>query len=122
LQNIDKSRIKGKLEEAQRKAFSQLFKSIREPKKTIVVIEYDNGIILQRIKVKISQEINIPLGNIKKYFDGKKTVTLRAESTAIVADPAEYIRDVDLALEYATKAKEKVDVNEILEKVKKSKK
>lgn len=118
LPNKEKSCNTGKVERAQKNAFAQLFKRMGEVEETNVEIAYNNGFILREVKVHITQEIKIPLGHLKKFFDGKSTVTLEAESIAIVTDPAEYIRDVDLAMECAVKIKEKVDFDQLLNKVK----
>lgn len=118
LPNKEKNCNTGKVERTQENAFTQLFKRMGKVEETNVEIAYNNGFILREVKVHITQEIKIPLGHLKKFFDGKSTVTLEAESIAIVTDPAEYIRDVDLAMECAVKIKEKVDFDQLLNKVK----
>lgn len=107
-----------KIKKAQKDVFSQLFKRLGKVEETNVEITYDNGLILQEIKVHITQEIKIPLGHLKKFFAGKGTFTLEAESKAVITDPAEYIRNVDLLMECTTKIKGKVDFDQLLNKVK----
>jgi hypothetical protein len=113
----EKNSIEEKLQNEQRYAFSRLFKNLRKPEKTVVTIEYKNGLILREIQVDITQEIKIPLGNLKKYFDGKETVTLHSVSKSVITDPAEYIRDTDLAIEYGVKAKKTINFDKLIKQV-----
>lgn len=113
----EKTLVEKKLAAIQKNTFAQLFRSIKKPDKTTVEVSYQNGLILREIQIQITQEMTIPLGHLKKFFTGKKTVVLQTKSSAVVTDPAEMIRDLDLALEYATKVNEKLDFNRLLCKV-----
>jgi hypothetical protein len=113
----EKTMVEKKLATIQKDTFVQLFRSIKKPEKTMVEVSYQNGLILREIQIQITQEMGIPLGQLKKFFTGKETVILQAKSSAVVTDPAEMIRDLDLALEYATKVDQKLDFNRFLDKV-----
>ncbi|HYF74978.1 MAG TPA: hypothetical protein VD757_00205, partial [Candidatus Nitrosocosmicus sp.] len=67
--------------------------------------------------VEIIQEVKIPLGGIKAFFDGKDTLTLIAWSEAAVTEPDEYIRNIDLAMELGKRYKDKLDLKGLLDKV-----
>lgn len=112
--------VSKKLNTVLKNTFPQLLRCIKEPAKTTVKVTYENGFIIRKIKVEITQEIKIPFGQLKQFFDGKAEAVLQAQSTAVVTDPADMIRNVDLALEYASKVKEKIDLDKLLGKVKKA--
>jgi len=98
--------------------YSDIKKGILRPLATKMSISYTNTLIERRIEVTLSQEIKIPFGALKSFFDGSKTVTLASTGTAVVAEPAEYIRNFDLVLEYAYKTGKALDTGSIAEKVK----
>ncbi len=121
---VDKKNTAGavckKLNTVLKNTFPQLLRCIKEPEKTTVKVAYENGFIIRKIKVEITQEIKIPFGQLKQFFDGKAEAVLQAQSTAVITEPAEMIRNVDLALEYAGKVKDKIDLDKLLGKVKKA--
>lgn len=89
-----------------------------KPKETKVKLIYSNNGFRRRLSVEVIQEIEIPLGGIKKFFDGKNTLTLSGRSTAAVVEPAEYIRNIDLAVELSGKLGEELDLRSVLDKIK----
>jgi hypothetical protein len=103
-----------------KKTFPKLLRWIKEPQKTTVKISFENGLIMQKVFVEITQEMKIPFGQLKKVFDGKAEAVLQAQSTAVITDPAETIRNADLVMEYATKVNEKLDFAKLVEKVTKA--
>jgi hypothetical protein len=88
-----------------------------KPEKTRVKLIYSNNGLRGRLSVEIMQEINVPLGGIKKFFDGKETLTLSGESTASVTEPAEYIRNIDLAIELSRRIEGELDLMGLLDKL-----
>jgi len=98
--------------------YSGLLKSLLKSKRIEVNVNYKNNLVEGNIEVTVTQEIKIPLGWLKSFFDGKSTMTLVAKGTAIVAQPAEFIRNVDLALEYVDKLKGKLDFNGMIDGLK----
>ncbi len=92
--------------------------SVLKPKNTKVRITYTNNIIRGRLTVEILQEIKVPLGGIKAFLDGKDTLTLSGRSTAAVTEPAEYIRNIDLALELSKKLKSELNFTALMDKIK----
>ena len=100
-------------------AVACLNKALRKPETTTIRIHYDNNLLSRRITVTLSQELSIPLGNIKEFFDDKDTITLAGTGSAVITDPVGYIRNIDLALEYGSKVKEAVNIDAIIEKLKK---
>ena len=70
------------------------------------------------LTVEIIQEIKVPLGGMKKLLDGKATLSLAGSSSAAVTEPAEYIRNVDLAVELSRRFGEQLDLKGILESIK----
>jgi len=91
--------------------------TILKPKNTKVRITYTNSGLRGSISVEINQEIKIPLGGIKEFFDGKDTLTLSGQSTATVTEPDEYIRNIDLALELYKELGEELDLKGIADKI-----
>jgi hypothetical protein len=92
--------------------------TVIRPDNTRVRVTYSNNIIRGKLSVEITQEIKVPLGGIKQFFDGKDTLTLSAQSEAAVSEPDEYIRNIDLALELYKKFEGKIDFEGIMDKVK----
>lgn len=88
------------------------------PSYTKVRITYSNNFFRGKLIVEITQEVKVPLGGIKQFFDGKDTLTLYARSEAAVTEPAEYIRNIDLAIELAKKFERELDLEDILDKIK----
>lgn len=91
--------------------------SVLKPKNAKVTITYTNNGLRGSLSVEINQEIKIPLGGIKEFFDGKDTLTLSGQSTAMVAEPDEYIRNIDLAIELSKKLGEELDLKGITDKI-----
>jgi hypothetical protein len=91
--------------------------TVLKPEKTRVKLIYSNNGLRGRLSVEIMQEINVPLGGIKKFFDGKETLTLSGESTASVTEPAEYIRNIDLAIELSRRIEGELDLMGLLDKL-----
>lgn len=96
-------------------AYSRLGRCIMRPEETKIEIAYKNDFIKSQIQVSISQEVKIPFGFVKALFDGKDTLTLEATGTAVVAEPAEYIRNVDLSVEYGKRLAGKL--SSVIEKI-----
>ncbi len=92
--------------------------SVLKPESTRVKLIYSNNGIRGRLTVEIIQEIKVPLGGMKKLFDGKATLSLAGSSSAAVTEPAEYIRNVDLAVELSRRFGEQLDLKGILESIK----
>lgn len=117
---ISAGAVEKKLAVVLKNTFPQLVPCIRQPEKTTVKVSYENGLMSRQIQVDITQEIKIPFGQLKQFFDGKAEAVLQAQSTAVITDPAETIRNIDLALEYASKVKEKINLDKLLDKVTKA--
>lgn len=98
--------VEKKLKKIQLAVYRELKeKMIREGPITVSV-HYQNRFPQREVSVTLSQEMRIPFGKIKSFFDGKDTITLTATATAPVTEPAEYVRNVDLAVEYAARFKD----------------
>ncbi len=105
--------IAGKCQVIQKEVWAQLYKTIKKPQQTTVEVQYQSGLITQEIKVVIKQEVAVPFGQLKKFFFGKDTVELVAEEKAILAEPAEFIRNADLLIEWAERAGHKVNWSDL---------
>lgn len=91
--------------------------TIIRPNNTKVRIIYTNNVFRGKLSVEITQEIKVPLGGMKQFFDGKDTLTLSAQSEAAVTEPDEYIRNIDLAIELSKKLTGKLDLEKIVDKI-----
>jgi len=93
--------------------YRELSRIVRKPESTTVNFNYKRHLLAGEIIVTITQEMKIPFGSLKYYFDGKDTLTLIGTGTAAVVQPAEYVRNVDLVLEYAGKLKAREGIKKI---------
>ncbi len=96
-------------------------KGILKPTSTKLEINFTNSFVNRKLEVQITQDIQIPLGFLKKLFSGSDTVSMTAKGVAIVSEPAEYIRNIDLAVEYLNRIDENINlgakINELKEKL-----
>ena len=99
---------------------SELGRGILKPSKTKVDIEFSN-IIQRKIEVNLTQNIKIPIGFLTKFFGNKASIDLSFKGVAIVAEPSENIRNIDLGMEYFEKFKKGIDLGELTKKLKGSK-
>jgi len=76
--------------------YQELSREILHPQKTTLEASFHNGLLQKDITITVIQEIRIPFGS---------ALSLQAAATASVTDPAEYIRNIDLAWEYAQRIK-----------------
>lgn len=108
-----------KLSEMSAAIYAELGRGLLKPERTDIKIDFSNTVIQRRLKVTLAQEIRVPLGSIGQRIYGNSTMSLRGTGTAVVAEPAEYIRNVDLGIEYSKKLYNKLDIEEKLEELKK---
>lgn len=99
---------------------SELSRGILKPSKTTVEIEFSN-VIQRKIEVKLSQNIKIPIDFFIKFFGKRESFDLSSKGVAIVSEPSENIRNIDLGLEYFEKFKKGIDYEELKKKLKGSK-
>ena len=92
--------------------------TVLRPQKTKVRIIYSNNVFRGKLSVEVIQEIEVPLGGIKQFFDGKDTLTLSAQSSAAITEPDEYIRNIDLAIELSKTLKGELDLEGVIGKIK----
>jgi len=87
-----------------------------------IIVTFNNSFGMRKISVEIKKEINVPFSGIVPYFNGGMPLELKSKATANVAEPTEYIRNIDYAREWiATLGDwigEKVGENEAVKKVK----
>ncbi len=83
-------------------ACRKLTQGIRNIDRTEITIVYDRRLFNREVKVELVQEVKIPFGRLKYFFDGKETAVLTASGRAAVLDPAGYIRNIDMVLEYGS--------------------
>ncbi len=98
--------------------FKNLKGGILKPEKTTVDVKFTNRMLERKLDVTITQEVRIPLGMLKSIFSGKSTLTLEGRGTAAVAEPAEYIRNIDFGIECARRVKDAVNIDALLDKIK----
>jgi len=101
--------------------YTGLSKGVLRPASTTLRIEYENILVQRKIQVTIVQEFRTPFSAMINLLTGKPVITLKAAGVSVVTEPAEYIRNVDLGMEYAARAKESFDfsgkIEEIMNKV-----
>lgn len=90
-----------------------------------VLVELDSNLFSKTITVELTQKVNIPFLGLVKYLGGNEEFALKARSSSNVSEPAEYIRNIDLGVEYLHKLSEYVgekfnisSVTDIINKIK----
>ncbi|MCR4441959.1 MAG: hypothetical protein QHH10_07240 [Peptococcaceae bacterium] len=108
-ENADPAEKTGRLfieQSIQSVVYQRLAGGVIKPVKTTAVLNIKNGLLTRNVLVVITQEINVPGGKILSFFGGRKTLPLSGKGTASIIKPAQYIRNVDLTLEYAERINE----------------
>lgn len=82
----------------------ELARGLLKPQTTSLKISFSNNVLERKIEVSILQKIGIPLSGVQTFFSGEKTMNLTGTGTAVVVEPDEYIRNIDLGVEYANRA------------------
>lgn len=85
--------------------YRQLTKGLIKPKRIHIKISVENDFLTKNIKVDISEDLKIPFGRIKALADGRDYLTVTAAGRATLVNPTDYIRNVDLGLEYLYRIK-----------------
>ena len=67
-----------------------------------VNVVFENSFGMRKITVEISQDLNVPFAGIAKYFNDGETLKLKAKASANVAEPTEYIRNIDYGVEWVS--------------------
>lgn len=92
--------------------------SIIKPVSADLEICFTNNLIQRQLKVTITQEVKVPFGFIKGLFTDCETVKISATGVSTVSDPAEYIRNIDLAVEYFHKFGRQLNIEEKIKELK----
>ena len=69
---------------------------------TVIDVNFENTLLQRKIVVRVKQNINIPFATILKYFTDSGEFAIETQSSAVIAEPAEYIRNIDYVKELAT--------------------
>ena len=69
-----------------------------------IKVDFKNNILQRKVVVDIKQTIPIPFSGIVKFFNHGEQFTIKAKMEATVAEPTEYIRNIDYALEWIQSA------------------
>lgn len=96
--------VQGKLTKIEESAKEKLKAGILPSNNNSVKAEFKNGFIQKKVVIKIEQSIPIPIFGIAKYFGAKDVISLSAESSAVISEPMEYIRNLDFCLELINKS------------------
>lgn len=96
----------------------ELNKSILSSESTSIQFDFQNLIVQKKLSVTLSQEVKFPMGNFLTLLNNKRTITLKGTSTSIITEPTEYIRNIDLGVEYASKLLDSTGIPDKLEELK----
>ena len=69
----------------------------------------------RKIEVSLTQNIKIPLGFLGKVIGKSGSMELTSKGVALVVEPAENIRNIDLGMEYAKTISEAIDIKSVIE-------
>jgi len=81
-------------------------------------IRFSNGIMQKKLVVELTQNFKLPMGKLISLFTGSESIELTACGTAVIEQPAEYIRNVDLVLEYMDRFGPKLELDGIFDSLK----
>jgi len=78
--------------------------SIFSNSKIDVNVDFSDNLIQRTVTVGVSQSITIPFEAVAKYFNnGDSPFVIKAEVSSAIAEPAEYIRNIDFVLDLCKK-------------------
>lgn len=97
--------------------YDQLHKGLLKPQSTKLTIGFTNNYMVRKIEITVVQDVKIPLSGIYQFFGGESTLKLKGTGAAVVSEPDEYIRNIDLGLEYANKAVEAISIQNRLKQL-----
>lgn len=67
-----------------------------------VNVAFENSFGMRKIIVEVSQDLNVPFQGIAKYFNNGEKLQLKAKASANIAEPTEYIRNIDYGVEWVS--------------------
>lgn len=103
---ISESELKSAgLKKLQAELHRKLANGLIKPQLTEITISIDNEMLTRSVKVVISQDIRIPFGRLKALSDGQDFITITGTGIATIIAPPQYIRNVDLCVEYLYRLK-----------------
>jgi hypothetical protein len=85
--------------------YKRLSRSPIKPRRTTLVIKLSKDILTTNLHVTVTQDFKVPFARLKGFFDGKEFITISETGTATIFSPTQYIRNVDLSLEYLQRIK-----------------
>lgn len=113
--NSNDSLVASKKQKIETAARDKLARGILSPKKTTINVTFENNLLQRTITVDISQQIPFPFMGIAKYFGNhNEGLVLRAKAKSTVSEPAEYIRNIDLAMEYVQRFTEVISIKKLM--------
>lgn len=68
-------------------------------KPPVVSVELDNYVVYKVLKINIDVSYKIPVGNLLKMFGLSNEYRFSAKSSAVIHEPAEFIRNTDFVLD-----------------------
>ncbi|MDX9871730.1 MAG: hypothetical protein RBT41_04830 [Clostridia bacterium] len=93
--------------ELERRIEQSLEGFVLQPKNTMVRVTVDKLLWSNTLRVTLVQEYSMPFGRLKAVFDGEEFITLTGTGEATLLEPVQYIRSVDLGLEYFQRIRER---------------
>lgn len=81
------------------------------PAGTRLQIEYRNRLVQRKITVILQHKVKVPFADLSRFFGKDGTVTLTGRGVAVITEPQEFVRNVDLLVESASRAKQTLNMN-----------
>jgi hypothetical protein len=81
-------------------------------------IEYQNRLVERKVTIILQQEVKVPFAGFAGILGGKGTITLTGRGTAVITEPAEFIRNTDLLVETVWRAGQSLDIGSRLDDLK----
>jgi len=85
--------------------------SLLKAKEPQIYVESHNYVLYQKIQVTVSEEYELPVGNLLKIFGMSSSFPLTASAEAVISNPAEFIRNTDFITETASEFMEKAGLD-----------
>ncbi len=103
------SRQKDKFREIMGLVEKELSRGVLKPEGVIVKFRFENEMLERRLKVTLEQEVSMLSSEwINSFFNRKGSIILKGSGISVISEPAEYIRNIDLLTEYASRAGDKL--------------
>ena len=95
--------------------YEELDKGILRYENIDLAINYENSILKEEVLITIKQKINVPFIPFLRFSD-EGVISISSAKKAVVTDTGQFIRNMDLGMEYIKKLGNKFDIKSLFGK------